>query len=176
MLAIALAGCAGSSAAPERKAAAPNVFASKRYGYRVAVPAGWFTPDRFAEDTKGDWDGVLYPLEPGVDTFADAGGQPRLSVAARRVPPGTGLQQWAAHIARGVPTPCGRPETRAGALVGAEHAVVQSYHCTDGCYVITATVLHKGRGFALGWASPEGSEKKDRAAFERVLGSLTFAD
>jgi hypothetical protein len=176
VLSIVLGGCGGSAPTPLRKTAGTNVFTSKRYDYSVEVQAGWFTPDRFAEETKGEWDGVLYPLDPGVDTFADAQGQPRLSVAARDVKSGWALQRWTKQVAAGVPTPCGRAEKRGQRKVGGEMAMVLSYHCTDGYYVILATALHHGQGFAIGWASPEGSEKKDSAVFQRALESLTFPD
>ncbi len=174
VLPIALGGCGATSAAPKRQAAVTKVFSSTRYPYKVEVPAGWFTPDRFAEETKGEWDGVLYPLDPGVDTFADAQGQHRLSIAAREMEPGFGLRRWTNQVARGVPAPCGRPEARGKREVGGEKAVVLSYHCSDGYYVILVTAVHEGSGFAVGWASPEGSEKKDGALFERVLASLTL--
>jgi hypothetical protein len=149
-------------------------FTSRRYGYSVEVPADWLTPDRFAEETEGEWSGDLVPLDRGVDTFSDAQVQTRVFAAARPVERGTTVRMWAATVDEGIPSPCGEPETRDGRELGGARALALSYHCSDGYYVLIAAALDEGRGFAIGWASPEGFERRDRARFKQILDSLAF--
>lgn len=41
--------------------------------------------------------------------------------------------------------------------------------------VVAAVLVHDDRAFVIEWSRPPGREAADRATFERILGSLTFA-
>jgi hypothetical protein len=159
-------GAAASATAP----GTPTAFHSTRYGYGLAVPAG-FT----ATETPGA--GGLHPAEPGVDTFDDGHGT-RLYVIRFAVPAGMRLTDWVCPVSTHLATEHRlAAELSEGRTIGGQPARLSMYHLRIPPYVtlyLEAEVVKGTGGFAIGLESTTTRDADDRALFEEVLRSVSF--
>jgi hypothetical protein len=70
-----------------------------------------------------------------------------------------------------------QPANTASITVGGEPAILDQEHCapTGGPFVITAYVIHGGRGYVFfTYSIPTGSEPFTRSWFKSLLSSISF--
>lgn len=148
----------------------PTAFRSTRYGYGLAVPAG-FTA------TEAPGAGGLHPAEPGVDTFDDGHGT-RLYVIRFTVPAGMRLTDWVCPVSTHFATEHRlAAELSEGLTIGGQAARLSMYHLRIPPYVtlyLEAEVVKGTSGYAFGLESTRTMDAEDRTLFDEVLRSVSF--
>lgn len=175
-----------SGASDEGAEASPRgtAFVSYRYGYSITLPTGW-DGNKALEDLKpgqipGPQDESVDRYEPGPgckegQCGTDSAATVTLFVGA--APTEAGLDEYSRtfpkELAQRFP-PCGKPTSRENSTVDGEPAVLMSWSCSDGYFVMNLLSIHAGMGFIIGWVGTEGTEKQQRETFEAALSTFAF--
>jgi len=176
-----LAGCSSpatgpSSAAPARPgasgagtAAAARVFSSPRYGYAMALPAGW------SAQGAQPWDGPGSPGlgKDGVDVFRGPPDVTAWAFAAPMPPSLTGYATATARAAAQVPCPAA-PQIGQQVTIGGAAARLTGMTCPaqGGVYMLTAATTHKQTALVFVFEDTSGvtaAQHADRMAFRELL-------
>jgi hypothetical protein len=179
--ALAAAGCGSSGSEPAAQhspgataapaAAAPQKFASQRYGFRVTLRNDWSE-----QDATQAWNGKRLEGIGSSDfaNFTNRGGR-ALVAAAARVPKATRLAQWRAAMVRAAPDFCTESSSARRTTLGGEPALAWTAACSDGYKVNKIAALHGRRGYMVFLPSPTGtSAAGDRRMFESIRRSFRF--
>lgn len=167
-----LAGSPGASAPSSRAsgagATAPRVFASRLYGYTVALPAGW------SAQPGQRWGGTGVP-DP-VDIFR---AQPYVAAWAFTVPRPASPAGYATAITRtAAQLPCpAAPQTRQPVTIGGVPAVLIGIRCPadGGALMLTAVTVRGQSTLVVTFEDSSGilsAERADRAAFRGLLTGI----
>jgi hypothetical protein len=165
----AASGQAGPSAS-----GGSNVFASRLYGYGLAVAPGWQT-----QPAGSSW--LTVALEGRCpsdwDCFTGSSGEPTLAAAAASVPADLTLDRWRLRMQIGLPEGCVDSAQTTATTLGGEPAQTWTTTCEgEGLHVTKVVALHAGRGYILLFASPIGiGLEADRAALSSILTTFRFA-
>jgi hypothetical protein len=156
-------------------------FTSEGYGYTVSHPANWR-----AHAGTTNLGAVFYPYDysQGVDYFSATApdvSDPGLIVAGPTVDPGTTLEGWIADIEQLQATNmgCSAPDASEQLAIDREPAVALTWlDCPE--YLLWAGVVHGGRAYHVIWIDHYAVgnptlQATDRAAFDRILASFSFA-
>lgn len=161
-----------ASSTPSSSAAASEAasFHSDRYGYRLAVPAGWTaTPNPGA--------GGVHPGDPGVDVFTDGRGN-TLYIVAEPVPAGTSGDAWTSGVARHLEVDHGlTADGRTDVVVDGRPGRLIEYHLRFDPYVtheLVTQVIRGERGYAITLEGLDGRDADDRALLETLLAGFVF--
>lgn len=152
-----------------------DVFESKRHGYRVEVPVGWFV-----NEYDGSWDSLAQFTPggeiPGEDAVAPPGFRSFLVMNSMALPSDMTASDWLsafeALVAAGLPANCpgtARPDTFAG-----EPATILEQTCTD-VAIIGRSLVHGGRGYYFTTMSPH-PDPASEAIVERLAASIEFTE
>ena len=162
-----------SSAAGAPSAVAPpspTAFHSDRYGYRLAVPAGW-------KATENPGTGGVHPGDPGVDVFTDGRGN-TLYIIAEPVPAGTSSDAWTSGVAGHLEVDHGlTPDGSTDVVVGGLPGRLIDYHLRFDPYVtheLVTQVVRDERGYAITLEALGGRDADDQALLETLLAGFAF--
>jgi hypothetical protein len=171
---IAAPTAAASGQAGPSASGGSNVFASRLYGYGLAVPPGWQT-----QPADSSW--LTVALEGRCpsdwDCFTGSSGEPTLAAAAASVPADLTLDRWRLRMQIGLPEGCVDSAQTTATTLGGEPAQTWTTTCEgEGLHVTKVVALHAGRGYILLFASPIGiGLEADRAALSSILTTFRFA-
>ena len=158
-------------------AASSATFTSKKFGYSVALPAGWIGHQTFA---TYPWAGEITPAPDGqaVDWLADNRGH-RVLAASMRVPATMTLAKWRASIVAQIPYKpigvCVKNVARSRTTsFGGAPALAFGQLCPIGD-VTMIVALHKRRGYIFIFQStPTNSDASDHRLVEQLRRSVRF--
>jgi hypothetical protein len=170
-LAALLVGASGAAAA-----APTTKFVSKRYGYSIVLPGSsshWSPTFASIGWSSGEIPGAG---DPALDTYTDLRRGGYFLIAARQVPAGETLEKWTAVVLSARPPVCTGPRPkRLKSTLDRTPALVVTWSCTDGYWVIAITALHSGRGYFMLLASQTNlSRASDQRAFDAARRSFRF--
>ena len=161
----------GAESSRAERSAKQARFVSKRYGYSIALPAGWR-----ATYARRVWAGRFPLMDSGEVDFFEDRNERFFIVAATRVPAGTTLRQWErSHGDVMTRSPyCERSrafqDTRLGGVAAREFQ--------NRCLVhdaIVVAVVRRGRGYTFQFVSPKrNSATVDRRMFETGRRGFRF--
>lgn len=159
-------------------AAAPTTkfVVSKRYGYSIVLPGS--SSQWLVNFASSGWSGEIPGFgDPALDTFQNLRRGGAFLIAARRPPAGETLEKWTAFVVSARPSVCAgqRPKRLLKSTLDRTPALVVTWSCTDGYWVIAITALHAGRGYFMLLASPTNiSHASDQRAFDAARRSFRF--
>lgn len=179
---LAAAGGCGHSAplapqTPDGPTTASATFVSTRYDYSLVLPGG---PAKWLEaPATVDWSGdTPGKLNPAFDRFynAQSGWTPWVWVAAKSVPTGMTLEDWASFLVSITNPGCTyTQQTFATTELGGEKALRYTVSCPDAGTTIQLAALHDHRGyfFIYGSGTPD-LHASDWSAFDAWRQSFKY--
>jgi hypothetical protein len=159
-------------------AAAPTTkFVSKRYGYSIVLPGS--SSDWSANFASSTWSSDEIPSRNDLrlDTLADLRRGGLYLIAARRPPAGKTLEKWTDFVVSARPSECALrgPKQLLKSTLDGTPALVVTWSCPEGYWVIVITALHAGRGYFVLLASPTNlSRASDQRRFDAARRSFRF--
>lgn len=170
-----------STIGPSQSAAGKLVpFTSPIYGYTIEYPAEWVV-----RPAARPLSGLELPLDtsPGVDTLAlpidrygasPSGPHGTIFVSSAQIASGTTLASWTTGQVGAV---CGAPPAPEPIKVDGEAGILLTYTTCNGNLFTSlwVTAFHGTSGFYVLFSNDPGTEAADRALFERILATFTFA-
>lgn len=179
---LVLLGACGSDAADDDRSSSVS-YTSPVYGYSISHPRSWSVVDARRPLSEGEPPATS---SGATDIFGrDASVRvstmqlPGLIIAAQPVANDVDIAEWTAAITDTVKfmKNCEPPNRSEHVDIGGESGTLLTYRdCpTDLGYLhLWAGVVHEGRGFHIVWFNDPGHEAADRAAFEKMLSSMSF--
>jgi hypothetical protein len=150
-------------------------FTSLRFGYSVALPAGWLI-----EEVAGV--GGVDPGQPGTDTFT---GDNRILIISRSdIPPGTPLGTWRSPVIEHYegPEPAGHgvlPLDEGSLSIDGQPGRWLEYRVVFGAYdqlILHAETVVGDRALLVTYIGLGGDDAAYRAEFDELVASLALSE
>lgn len=140
---------------------ASHHYASKRFGYSLALPSRWLTDPSRTTDR--------YALDPVRGTL------PALSVVAQKLPAGTTPARWTAiWNSRFESAGCAPHDSRPFDVAGSMVRISVYRDCGGDPNRQSASFVHDGRGYGLIWRGKSTAPEIDYPLFDALLRSFDF--
>jgi hypothetical protein len=140
---------------------ASHPFSSRRFGYSLAIPEQW------SLDTSGPTDRFALRLSRGT--------LPSVSVAARKLPPGTTPAEWTAMFDRRIGSAACAPYDFRRLIVAGTKTKVSVYRDCGDPNRQSVSFIYDGRGYGVIWRGKSTAPERDYPLFDALLKTFDLS-